>query len=85
MTTISVGLSGSAITGLTGTPTKTYTVSDSDLQLLLNWAAVSYASILPANPTNQQILMAWIQAWINNTIHSVQVANMASPPPLSIV
>ena len=76
MSTITISLSGSAITGLTGTPTKSYTVSDADLQLLLNWATVAFANTFappPAPPpTPQQILIAWIQNWVNGTKTAVQ-------------
>lgn len=79
MSTITISLSGSAITGLTGNPSKVYTVSDADLQSLLNWAAASYVSVLPPTPTNQQILLAWIQGWVNATKTAVQ--QFETPPP----
>lgn len=82
MATITISLTGSAITGLTGNPSKSYTVSDADLQALLTWAAGNFN--LPGNAPNSQILLAWIQDWVSRTIHAVQVANTASPPPISI-
>lgn len=85
MSTITISLSGSAITGLTGNPSKSYTVSDADLQALLDWAAVNYAFTFPPSPpnpppTNPQILLAWIQGWVNATKNSVQ--QFQTPPPV---
>ena len=57
MATLSIQLSGSAVVN----GTKTYTVSDPDIQDVLTWAATAFATSLPASPTNQQILLAWIQ------------------------
>lgn len=88
MSTITITLSGSAITGLTGTPTKTYTVSDTDLQTLLTWFANSAQATtinLPPTPTNPQILLGWIAWWVSLTIGLVQDSIQATkPPPISI-
>jgi hypothetical protein len=85
---------------ITSTPvsgSKTYTVSDADVQSLLNWAAVTYAGIIQSlfNPTGipgfvptpQQILLAWIQSWISMTKSGVQTFNTptpVAPPQISI-
>lgn len=87
MTTVTISLNGSAITGLTSNPTKTYTVTDADLQSVLNWAAVAFAGSLPPTPTNAQILLAWIQNWINGTKTAVQQFQTPAPvvpSPVSI-
>lgn len=87
MSTITISLNGSAIAGLTGNPSKGYTVSDTDLQSLLNWAQVAFASQLPANPTAQQILLAWIQSWVNATksaVQQFQTPAAVPPPPITI-
>jgi hypothetical protein len=82
MATITISLNGSAITGLTTNPSKSYTVSDADLQAVLNWAQVAFAGALPqppATPTNPQILLAWIQNWVNGTKSAVQQFNTPAP------
>jgi hypothetical protein len=84
MSTITISLTGSAIAGLTGTQTKAYTVSDADLQLLLNWATVRFAGTLGASPANTAVLVAWIQSWVNDTTHAVQVFGTTPPAPISI-
>lgn len=84
MSTITVSLTGSAITGLTGTVSKAYTISDTDLQTLLTW----FATTLPSGQTNQQILLAWIQALlVTPTIAQIQgwrTENPVIPSPISI-
>ena len=82
MATLTISLSGSAIV----TGSKSYTVSDADIQALLDWGQANYASVLPqppATPTNAQILLAWVQGWINATKDSVQRFKTTAPvvPP----
>jgi hypothetical protein len=72
MATITISLNGSAITGLASNPSKSYTVSDADLQAVLDWATAAFAGALPPTPTNPQILQAWIQNWVNGTKSAVQ-------------
>jgi hypothetical protein len=81
MATVTITLNGSAITGLTTNPSKTYTVSDADLQAVLTWAASAFVGTLPPSPTNTQILLAWIQNWINGTKVAVQQFQTAAPVP----
>jgi hypothetical protein len=85
---------------ITSTPvsgSKSYTVSDADVQSLLNWAAVAFANLIQSTfnptgipgfvPTSQQILLAWVQNWISMTKASVQIFNTpapVSPPQISI-
>lgn len=86
MATLTISLSGSAVV----TGSKSYTINDTDVQSVLTWAAKAYASALPlppATPTNQQILLAWVQSWINGTKDAVQrfqTAPPSPPPPISI-
>lgn len=82
MATITTSLSGSAIVN----GTKNYTISDADLQILLNWAQNYFVSSLPASPTNQQILLAWIQWWIDLTKKNIQQANLVTtiPPAITV-
>ena len=72
--------------------TKTYTVSDADWLSLLTWmasnqqaqiSAVTGSSVAPLTPTAAQILLAWLQIWINGTKTSVQQFQTAAPvaPP----
>ena len=94
MSTITISLSGSAITGLTtagGPVQKVYTVNDTDLQSVLNWSQVAFATQLTSsvlgstNPaTNAQILAAWLQGGlVNGTIQAVQQFQTSAPvvPP----
>lgn len=84
MSTITITLSGSAITGLTGTPTKTYNITDADLQTLLTWFANSQQAVavnLVANPTNAQILLGWIAWWVSMTVGLIQDFQSKNPPP----
>lgn len=87
MSTITISLSGSAIAGLTGTPTKTFTISDADLQSVINWATVAFAASLPPTPTPLQVLVAWTQSWANGTRDAVQTFNrtVTTPTPISMV
>jgi hypothetical protein len=55
MATISISVSGTTV----ATGTRNYTISDADLQSVLDWAAVFFASSLSSAPTNAQILAAW--------------------------
>ncbi len=87
MATLIISLNGSAITGLTSNPSKSYTVSDTDLQNVLNWAQVAFATQLSTAPTNPQILLAWVQNWVNGTKTAVQQFNTPAPtvpPPPNI-
>jgi hypothetical protein len=93
MATLTISVTGTAVV----TGSKAYTVSDADLQALLTWAAKAYGPYIAQTynptkaagfvPTNQQILLAWVQTWINQTVNSVRVANTpppAPPPPISV-
>lgn len=76
MATLSVGLSGSALV----TGTKNYTISDTDLQKVLDWAQIQFFDYIQLTfnqpndpqfvPTNQQILLAWIQCTLINPTKS---------------
>lgn len=79
MSTLTITLAGSAIVN----GTKSYTISDSDLQTLLNWAGTA---LIPPGATSQQILLAWVQWWVHMTQQRVQQANVTvtTPPPITI-
>jgi hypothetical protein len=81
MATLTVQLSGSGVV----TGTKSCTVSDGDLQSVLNWAATAFASSLPQSPTNQQILQTWVQSFINGTTDAMQVAGKQVTTPAPVV
>jgi hypothetical protein len=55
MATITVSVSGTTVT----TGSRSYTISDNDLQTVLEWGAVFFASSLSTAPSNAQILAAW--------------------------
>lgn len=97
MATLTISVSGSAIVN----GSKSYTVSDTDLQALLDWAAAAYAvqiqqafdpnygkpGDVPITPTRQQVLLTWVQSWINGTKVAVQrfkTPAPVAPPPISI-
>lgn len=76
--------------------TKTYTVSDADWLSLLTWMASAQQSqiggvVAPVNgvysPSAAQILLAWLNIWINGTKSSVQqfkTQPAVVPPPITI-
>ena len=76
MATIAISLSGSSIVN----GSKNYTISDPDLQFLLNWCKANYVDILGQNPTNAQVLLSWFQGFINASINSEQ--QFRTPPPV---
>lgn len=72
--------------------TKTYTVNDADWMALLTWVAATQFGggpggfgvvTPPATPTAPQLLLAWLNIWINGTKAAVQQFNLvpATPPP----
>lgn len=94
--TITVQLSGSSLTGLTGTPSVSYTLSDTDLQNLINWATQHFAPCLQQNyntgplsnpvtaATNGQVLACWLGVQLyNQTLLGVQNFMTTAPviPP----
>ena len=85
MGTITCSLTGSAL----ASGTRNYTISDPDLQKLIDWAKVTYANKLPQPPepvSNVQALNAWFNAWMAGTTDSVQRhgATVTIPPPIDI-
>ncbi len=87
MATITITLTGSAIVP---NSSKAYTISDTDLQSLLSWAAVTFNQYIqttfnPTNlptfvPTSQQILLAWVQSWVD--VAKIGVQRFITPPPV---
>jgi len=63
MTTLTIALAGSAIVN----GSKVYTVSDADVQRLLD----TMAPLAPGG-SNGQILLAWVQKWIDDTIAQIK-------------
>lgn len=91
MSTITISLSGSSITGLTtgsGPIQKLYTITDTDLQSVLNWAQSAFASSLSTSPSNAQILVAWLNSGlVRGTIQAVQQFNTVPaqiPAPIGL-
>ena len=73
--------------------TKTFTISDSDAQQILSWAATAYNQQLvgnnppPVTISAISIILAWITGMMNNTTASVQTQQITPavvPPPISI-
>lgn len=67
MATLTINLTSGPVTG-----SKSYTISDADVQSLLDWAAAAYANTLPVTPTNGQVMLAWVQSWIAGTRDAVK-------------
>lgn len=80
MATLTIGLSGSGVVN----GSKSFTIDDAGTQALLDWAVVNYATALSSNPTNPQILVAWVNGWLTATKNSIQQFKTTSPaaPPL---
>jgi hypothetical protein len=81
---------GGAVNG-----SKSYTISDTDYQLMLVWAANAnnaqiIAQLTPPPPytvTGLQVLVSLVQNWVNGMIAAVQVqftTPAQPPPPISI-
>lgn len=90
MATITMSLSGSGIVN----GSKNYTISDADLRQLLDWGAdaffrrrVNPDGSAPGTPTDTQVLLAWIQAWIDQTksgVQSFKTVPAVTPPQIVI-
>ena len=80
--------------------TKTYTISDTDYQLMLVWAANAnntqiVAGVCPSpcttpppyTVTGLQVLVSLVQNWVNGMIQavSVQFTTPAQPPPPIVI
>ena len=69
MASLTISVTGSAVV----TGTKTYTLSDADLQAVLDWAKTSFPPAqLPDTRTNGQVMLAWVQSWINGSKDAVK-------------
>lgn len=66
---------------------KVYTISDADWVKILTWVAASQTSIqgtvtTPSTPTAPQILLSWLQIWVNGTVSAVvQYFTTPAVPP----
>ena len=67
MSSITITVVGDATAG---TNTKTYTVSDADVNRMIGWAKKNYITEQVPLPTTAQAL----EAWFGSTMHAVQVA-----------
>jgi hypothetical protein len=85
MTTLTITLAGSAVVS----GSKVYTMTDADLQRVLNVMKARYQTVDVTGKvivlTNQQILLAWVQGWIAETMDAVRAAEAAAvvPPTLT--
>jgi hypothetical protein len=84
MATLTISVSGSGIAN--ANQSKAYTVTDADLQKLLNWGA----TIAAPGATTPQILLAWCNLLVNYTIRQITAkqvsdaaATAAAPPVIS--
>jgi hypothetical protein len=67
MPTLSISVSSSTV----ALGSRTYTLTDADLQSVMDWARSAYASSLSTSPTNNQIMAAWVQGFVNGTKNAV--------------
>jgi hypothetical protein len=85
MATLTISLTGTA---LMPNASKSYTVSDADIQRTLNYVQATFMNPrmgAPINPTPQQVLLTWVQQWINTTMAQEQqygTAPATPPPPI---
>lgn len=86
MATLTISLSGSSVVN----GSKSYTVSDADIQNVIDWAKDAFATpSTPQNPspplTNAQALLAWVNSWIQGTKDAVRrfktIPAVVPPPP----
>lgn len=87
MPTLTISLSGSSVVN----GSKSYTVTDADIQKVIDWAATTYGQKpgpgvpAPTPLTPQQALLAWVNSWIQGTKDAVQrfktVPAVVPPPP----
>lgn len=76
MATLTISITSTPVTG-----SKAYTISNADTQAVLDWAKVNFNSYIQVTfnpgadpafvPTNQQILLAWVQNWVDETKEGV--------------
>jgi hypothetical protein len=85
MASLKITLTGSSIIA---DASKSYTISDADLQTLLDTVEMNWPPSPPGQspppPTNQQLLLWWVQRWIDGTIRDIQSHNTTPPPPITI-
>ncbi len=63
--------------------TKSWTVSDVDVQHLVDYLASVYPSTTP--PTNQQALLFWVQGFVTQTVMNVKAFQVAQTTVAPIV
>jgi hypothetical protein len=79
MATFTIGLSGSAVVN----GSKNWTLSDGDVQSLVNFLVVKYSGSAVPALTAQQCLALWAQDFVNRTIADVKgvpAGNGGVPP-----
>lgn len=76
MATFTISLSGSTVVN----GSKSWTVSDTDVQTLINYLEVMYNVSTPS-----AALLAWVQDFVSTTVNDVRQKNTIQqpPPPLS--
>ena len=84
MANLRITLSGTTL--VPDPSTKNYTISDADLQTLLTTIDKAWPTIDPNAParSNQQLLLYWVQTWIDETITGTQRRHTTPPPPITI-
>lgn len=95
---VAITLTGSALPGLTGTKTINYTLSDTDLQAILDWATVQSNDCIQKNyntppvggfvPNNIQIMQCWVHNLIYTgtkaAVQQFHVTPAVVPPPIGM-
>lgn len=84
MATITISLASGVVNG-----SKSFTLSDADVQRLINAALVAFPprnadGSTIQNPTNAQILASWATEWIDRTKRIVKNIETAPPAEISV-
>lgn len=95
---VAITLTGSALPGLSGTKTVNYTMSDTDLQAILDWAKVQSDACIQLNyntppvggfvPNNVQIVQCWLHGLIytgtKTAVQQFKTSPAVVPPPIGM-
>jgi hypothetical protein len=95
---VAITLTGSSLPGLSGTKTINYTLSDTDLQAILDWARVQSDACIQLNyntppvagftANNVQIMQCWVHNLIysgtKTAVQQFHITPAVVPPPIGM-
>jgi hypothetical protein len=85
MATLTVQLAGSSVVN----GSKTYTLSDADVQTIIDFMATKYGtvnqdgSVTPL--TNAQSLLAWVQNWVTQTRDEIRSVKLLAAQQQAVI